>query len=503
MMAGTFASRVLGLLREIMTAAYFGATAQLDAFNIAYTLANLSRQLLAEGALSAAFVPVFSKILIENGKEKALSLARQAMSVLMTAALAVTILGIFFSPMLIKIMAPGFGEESAALAVSLTRWLFPFLFVISVAALAMGMLNSLGSFFVPAIAPAVSNLCFIVILPFTVPFMGIYSLVAVVLLGGISNFLSQWLWGIKTGAALLPEKPNIHDPNLKRMMQLFIPYAAGLSLNQVNPVLSRMFASFLEEGAISALNYSNRVIQLPLGLFVIAVSQAVLPQLSQIPKKDTESFRKVLSDAMRFVLFIVLPATAISFLYSDEIVNLLFVRGAFGQNAWEATSLALAMSMLGLPGMACSTVVMRGLYALGLAKGAFFNTLVSVVCTLAASMVLLRPFGLGGLALAPSIAFTTASIYGIYEISKNLRSKNKAVFFPIKWVLKTALCLIVLVALTITWKYIFPYNYQASFGVKSFNIISIFSLSAAVYATMTFFMKFEEWYWIIGAVRKK
>ena len=514
MMAGTFASRILGLLREIMTAAYFGATAQLDAFNIAYTLSNLSRQLLAEGALSAAFVPVFSNVLAEKGKEKAFSLARQAMSILMTAAFIVTVAGIAVSPALVSLMAPGFDSESSALATNLTRLLFPFLFIISIAALAMGMLNSLGSFFVPSLAPAFSNLSFLIILPFLIPFFGVYGLAVAVLVGGVLNFLSQWLWSKKTGVVLLPEKPDFSDPNLKKMTRLFFPYAIGLSMNQLNPILSRMFASFLEEGAISALNYANRIIQLPLGLFVIAVSQAVLPQLSRIPKSDIKSFGETLSDALRFVLFIVLPASIVSFVYSDEIVHLLFVRGAFGESAWTATSTALKMSVLGLPGMACSTVVMRGLYALGLAKGALFNTFISVVCTLVSSLILLKPLGLAGLAAAPSIAFTIASAAGIFQISKELSKKQKeqsssTVKFshpfsiPRNWIIKITLCLLALTAYMLLLNELLTYDTSSAFTARAALMFLILTSGVLMYALIAYLLKFDELRWLRRAITRE
>jgi putative peptidoglycan lipid II flippase len=166
MMVGTFASRILGLAREIVTAALFGASSQLDAFYVAYTLANLSRQMLAEGALSAAFVPVFSQSLVQRGKEKASHLARQALWILLVAGTAVVFAGVILSPFLVKIMAPGFDSVKASLAISMTQWMFPFLILVSLAALAMGVLNSLDSFFVPAIAPALSNVVYLLILFF-------------------------------------------------------------------------------------------------------------------------------------------------------------------------------------------------------------------------------------------------------------------------------------------------------------------------------------------------
>ena len=273
MMAGTLISRVLGLAREVMVAALFGATRAMDAFNVAYTLANLARQLLAEGALSAAFVPVFSQTLAKS-REKALALARGTMTVLMFATLFVVGLGIAGAPALVKIMAPGFEAADHVMAVELTRWMLPFLIIISLAALTMGALNSLGSFFVPAISPAFSNIVFIITAPFFAAKFGVYGLTLSVLCGGIAHFMTQWLYGFRMKAVIYPVRPDMSDPDLKKIMKLFLPYAAGLSLNQVNPIISRMLGSFLQAGSISVLNYSNRILQLPLGLFVIAISQS-------------------------------------------------------------------------------------------------------------------------------------------------------------------------------------------------------------------------------------
>jgi putative peptidoglycan lipid II flippase len=498
MMAGTCVSRVLGLMREVVTAAFFGASGQLDAFNVAYTLANVARQLVAEGALSAAFVPVFSRAL-ETSRARALSLARQAMSVLIAASLGVTFLGILGAPFLTLVMAPGFDAETSLLTTALTRWMFPFLFLISLAALAMGTLNSLGSFFVPSLAPAFSNLIFIVSAPFFVRRFGVLGLAFSVLAGGFMHFASQWLWGRRLGAALLPERPDFSDPDLRRMMALFLPYAAGLSLNQVNPVVSRMLGSFLEEGSISVLNYANRIIQLPLGLFVIAVSQAVLPQLSRV--KEPEEFVAVIGDALRFALFIVLPTACGLMFVSDAFVHLIFVRGAFGEAAWRATSWVLVLSALGLPGMACSTVVMRGLYALSMPRAAFMTTLFSVSCTALLSFLLMFPMGCGGLALAPSIAFSFSGLLGLFYIRKKIG--RPLGILPPAWILKNALALALMLAALSLYLYAAPYVPSASLPARALWCAGAAAVGAFVYAAATLVLKFDEWRWIKDAVTRK
>lgn len=498
MMAGTLLSRVLGLAREVLIAAFFGATKSMDAFNVAYTLSNLARQLLAEGALSAAFVPVFSQALTK-GREKALALARGTMTVLLCVTVIVVTAGIFFAPGLVKIMAPGFNAESHSLAVELTRWMFPFLIVISLSALTMGELNSLGSFFVPALSPAFSNLIFIVTAPFFAARFGVYGLALSVLCGGLAHFLTQWIYSFRLKAVLYPTRPNMKDPDLRRIMKLFVPYAAGLSLNQVNPVISRMLGSFLQEGSISALNYSNRILQLPLGLFVIAISQAVLPQLARA--KDDDEFIDTLRQAVRFALFVVIPASLGVILISDEFVHLVFVRGEFGGWAWSATSSTLAFSMLGLPGMACSTVIMRALYALSMPREAFKVTAFSVGATALLSLILVWPMGYNGLALAPGIAFTLSGLLGLWYVRKKLGRPLGIMTWSLAGDYLVALAVIDIAVLA--YRFVWPYDISAGIGMRALWVLGVIAVSAGAYGGVTVLKGFEEWKLLGQAFRRK
>ena len=497
MMVGTGVSRILGLAREVVTAAFFGASAQLDAFNVAYTLANLARQLVAEGALSAAFVPAFTRALAAS-RDRALSLARQAMSILIVTSSLVALLGIFAAPVLTFVMAPGFDPDTALLATKLTRWMFPFLILVSLAALAMGTLNSLGSFFVPSLAPAFSNLIFIVSAPFFVSRFGVLGLAFSVLAGGTLHFVTQWVWGSRIGATLVPERPDFSDPELRRMMALFLPYAAGLSLNQFNPVISRMLGSFLEEGSISVLNYANRIIQLPLGLFIVAISQALLPSLSRAQEPD--QFVSTIGEALRFGLFIILPAMVGLIVIAEPFVHLLFVRGAFGEQAWHSTTWALVMSALGLPGMAYSTIVMRGLYALSMPREAFLTTLFSVSGTAILSLVLMFPMGYGGLALAPSVAFSLSGLLGLYFIRKKIGRPLAVV--SVGWLWKSFAALALMVTALMFYGFLLPYIPSAGIWARLGWCAGAVAVGASTYAAATLSMKFDEWRWIKGAVTK-
>ena len=501
MMVGTLASRVLGLVREMLTAALFGATRQLDAFYVAYTLANLSRQLLAEGALSASFVPVFSRTLESKGKDSAENLAKQALSVLMLGGAFVVTVGIIFAPVLVGIMAPGFAAEERALAISLTRIMFPFLLFVSVGALAMGVLNSTGSFFVPAVAPAVSNLAYILFIVATMKDLTIWNLSAAVLIGGACHMILQWYWCGRMGLVLTPSMPKRKNEELKSMMYLFFPYAAGLSLNQVNPVISRMFGSFLTGGSISVLTYADRVLQLPLGLFVIAISQAVLPMLSRQDPADRAGFRDFIRDALRFDLFVILPVSVGLIALSQEMIHILFFRGAFTEWAWHATGTALAIYALGLPGMASSTVILRAMYARGMPRGAVGVTAVTVAVNLTACVLLMPVFMYAGLAGATALAFTCSSLYGAWALSRNL-SEPLGVF-GLKWVAKisfsTAFMFIVLNML----KTVMPYPLSASVLIRAGWLAVMVLAGVILYSIPTILLRCSEWGWIRDALKKR
>lgn len=501
MMAGTFASRILGLIREVITAALFGATRQLDAFYVAYTLANLLRQLLAEGALSASFVPVFCRTLETGGKERARRLAREALTVILAAGTAFTLLGIVLAPLLVGAMAPGFSYLESLLAVRLTRIMFPFLLMVSVGALVMGVLNSMGSFFIPAVAPAVSNAAYILFLLITMSGATIWKLAAAVLVGGACQLLLQLCWCSRLDMALVPALPQKDNTELKSMMALFLPYAAGLSLNQINPLIGKIFGSFLQGGSISVLNYADRVLQLPLGLFVIAISQAVLPALSRLDPEDNRGFRDFVTQALRFNLFVVLPVAAGLFIVSRELVHLLFFRGAFSQWAWYATATTLAIYGLGLPGMASNTIIMRAIYARKMPKAAIMITALTVAVNLAASLLLMPRFAYAGLASASALAFTCAPLFGGRLLSRSLREPLK--LFDLMWLASVAGSCAIMVLTLLAARYLVQYPAGSAFWLRTLWMVAMVALGAAAYGCTTFLLKCTEWQWLKAALCQK
>lgn len=303
------------------------------------------------------------------------------------------------------------------------------------------------------------------------------------------------------GMPLVPARPDWKDPELKKVICLFFPYMAGLSLNQVNPVISRMVGSFLEGGTISVLSYADRVIQLPLGLFVIAISQAVLPMLSRLRPDENAEFALMIRDALRFTLFVILPVVLGITLLARPMVHVIFVRGAFNDWAWEATSRALALYALGLPGMACSTVVMRGLYARRLPREALRVTGFTVLLNLVFCLVLVRTFSYAGLALASSLAFSGGALMGAWTLRRHLGEP-----IPVltrKWAVSHGLALAAMAAAILAGSFVFPYDPSSRLWGKLAWVLAAVVAGAVVYGLGSRATGCSEWKWVFGALDKE
>lgn len=481
MMGGTLVSRVLGLAREVVTAAMFGATAGLDAFFVAFALSNMARQMLAEGALSAAFVPVFTDALAQGRRDRAAHLARQGCTLLLFVGGVVVLAGMVCAPLLARIMAPGFQGATYDAAVSMTRQLFPFLLFVSLAALAMGALNSLGRFLTSSLAPALSNLLYILIALLLGPVMGLKALVIAVLVGGFAQMALQVFWlGHVEGMTLRPVRPDFSDPDLRRMLSLFLPFALGLSINQLNPVLTRAFGSFLTGGSISVLNYSNRVIQLPLGLVVIAISQALLPALSGL-KKDREAFVTLLRQALAFTAFLVLPVTLGTMFTAGPISDLLFRRGAFDQFAWRGTTSTLFWSALGLPAMAVSTVCLRGLYALELRRAPLQVAGANVLALFVSCFFLSPLMDVDGVALGGTLAFYLSAGLSLWLLRRRLGCRPWPGWDELQGPVGATLGVAVLL---VFWPLCWPYPYGTALISRVLWFVFLGGAAVTVYSAL-------------------
>jgi putative peptidoglycan lipid II flippase len=385
----TMASRVLGLVREQVFAAFLGAGSYADAFQVAFRIPNLLRDLFAEGALSAAFVPTYTREMKQGGKERAHQLASRLLSVLAVILGVLVVLGLVFTRPLVEFLAPGFDPSKMEVTIRLTRIMLPFLPMVSFAALAMGMLNAQGRFGIPAAAPAMFNLVAIAWAA------GLWAMgfgpeqVAVgwaigTLLGGAAQLLIQVppLW--REGWRYRPEwKPG--DPGIRAIGRLMAPATVGLAAVQVNIFVSTIFASH-EDGAVAWLAYAFRILYLPIGIFGVAVGTVATTGLSRkAAEGDTEGLRETLRRGLAAVCFLSVPATVGLVVLRIPIVRLLFERGRFDASDTVHTATALALYSIGLVAYTGVKVLAPAFYAVGTPR----VPLLASVCAVATNLVVI------------------------------------------------------------------------------------------------------------------
>ena len=418
----TLLSRILGLVRDMVLAYFFGSKMAADAFFVAFRIPNLLRRFFAEGSLTIAFIPVFTETLTRKSKEDAYELARAVLTLLSLLLVVVTILGVLLSPWIVRIQAYGFGASGAKyeLTVLLTRITFPYIFLVSLVAFFMGVLNSLRHFAAPAAAPILLNVGIIAGALWVSPFLSepIVGVAIGVLIGGILQVLLQIPWIMKKGLSLRPLWMPRH-PAVKKIGLLMLPAIFGSAVYQLNQFIGTLLASFLPQGSISWLYYADRIVEFPLGVFAIAISTAALPSLAkQVAGKDFSDFRETLGHALRLVFFITTPATVGMILLRVPIIEVFFQRGAFDHRTTLMTAQALLFYSLGLWAFSASRVMLSAFYAFQDTKTPVQVATITMIANALLSLLLMGPLRHGGLALSLSLSSTLQLLLLIIILSR-------------------------------------------------------------------------------------
>lgn len=414
----TAASRVLGFVRDILIAAALGAGPAADAFFVALKLPNFFRRLFAEGAFAAAFVPLFAGTLVAEGREEARRLAEGALAVLFAVLAAFSLLAIMFMPEAMLLLAPGFGRDPDrfALAVELTRITFPYLMLVSLAALFSGVLNALDRFAAAAAAPILFNLAMIggLVLARPVGLSVAHGLAWGVAAAGILQFLLL-AWAAAAAGMPLRLPPPRLTPEVRLLLRRMGPGAIGAGVTQINLMLDVVIASFLPAGSIAFLYYADRVHQLPLGVIGTALGTALLPALArQVRAGEGGAALASLNRATELALFLTVPAAVGLAAAAWPIVHVLFGRGAFGPEDVAATAVALAAYALGLPAHVLVKVFAPAFFARGDTASPVKVGILCVGLNLALCLALMGPLAHVGIALATSLAgWANAALLGL------------------------------------------------------------------------------------------
>ncbi len=406
----TFASRILGLVRESVIAFLFGAGISADAFFMAFQIPNTLRRLLAEGSLSAAFIPVFTEYYRKKDKRQAWELVSTTICIASVILILVTVAGIVAAPLIVKFIAPGFKavENKQQLTTLLTRIIFPYIFCVGLAALFMGILNSLHHFLAPALSPVLLNISIIATALYLAPRFEepVVALALGVLLGGVAQLLFQ-LPFLKQKGMKFSFSFNLKHPGVRKIGQLMLPAILGLAVYEINGLVDKQIASFLPPGSVSFLNYGNRVVQFPLGVFGIAVGTAILPSLSrQAVEGDINRLKDTFSLGLRLVLFISTPAMVGLMILGEPIIQLLFQRGEFDYLATVGSAKALFYYSMGLCAYAGVKVIVPVFYSLKDTKTPVKISIIAMTVNIFLNLILafMTPLKHAGLALATALS---------------------------------------------------------------------------------------------------
>jgi putative peptidoglycan lipid II flippase len=414
--AAIFLSRISGVVRESVMSGLFGASAEMDAFILGFRIPNLTRDLFAEGALSSAFVPIFTRYLTTKGKEEARELYNLVATALILIVGTICLLGVLFTPQLVELFASPFHKIPGKfeLAVTLTRIMFPFLLLVALAAQAMGVLNACNLFGIPALSSVCFNVGSVVsglLFGYLLGFSPILGMAWGVVVGGALQLLSQVPSLLRLGFTFTP-RINFQHEGLRNVLQLMGPAILGNASVQINVLVNSNFATGITDaaghvisGPVSWLNYAFRFMQLPLGLFGVAIASATLPAISRsAAKNDMGEFRTTMRHSLSLVMLLTLPSAAILATVGDSMIALIYQRGKFHASDTHQTAIALACYAIGLTGYSAVKLLAPAFYALNDAKTPMIVSLISILINFGAAYSTIHFFQLGhaGLALSTS-----------------------------------------------------------------------------------------------------
>ena len=488
----TLISRVFGYIRDSRIAFLLGAGTAADAYVAAYRIPNLLRRLVGEGAVSAAFIPVFSRYLAEKKEKDAWEFAGTMLTVITIFLTAITLLGILFSPLIVRLFASGFADTpgKVELAATLNRIMFPYIFLISMSALAMGILNSFHRFEAPAMSPIVLNLTMIAFSFLGSLFGDITKTLAVgVVAGGALQLAIQIPALIQTGWRIR-FKLDLKHPGVQHVAKLMIPVIFGVGIVQVNVLVDTQFASYLDEGSVTAIYYADRVMELVLGGYAVAVSTVILPLLSrQAALKEIDELKTTMNFAVRLILFITFPATLGLILLRVPIIEVLFEHGDFNAASTALTAWALPFFAVGLSAFSMLKIIVPAFYALNDTRTPVKVALAALFLNIGLNFLFLHPLRNGGPALATSLsAFFNSTVlfiifrrrYGVFGARSIAQSMSKAA--------AGTAALTVVCYILIHW----PGFYAGGVKQKALALAAVIAFSTATYFAAAWLLNSRE-----------
>jgi putative peptidoglycan lipid II flippase len=495
-------SRVLGYLRDVVIYAQFGQNRITDAYNAAFSIPDFLYMILAGGALSSAFIPVFSSCLARGEEREAWQITSILLNLIMLLLNVGILLGLIFTPVLIKMLVPGFEETTVDLTVKLTRIMFAQVFFMVLSGIFVGILHSYKQFLAPAVGSVLYNLCIILVGWLLSLRYGIAGFSIGVVIGAIANFAIQLPAVLKRGFHYYFVF-NLKHPGIKRIFILIVPVLIGLSVNQINLFVNQYLASTLEPGLVAALRTGQRLMQMPVAVFAIAVAVAIFPNLTMYAAKgEMKRFKYSTSTGIRLVFFLTLPSAAGLIALKIPLVRLLFEQGMFTFQATSATSEALLYYSLGIFAYSGIQILNRTFYAIQDTRTPVIVGIATIILNVFLNFLLITPMGHGGLALAYSIAgiFNLLLLMIVLKVKINGYGGYKIVNSFVKSFIASGIMGVIVYLSVNSFE---AYLKVATKMMQAIQVITGVFLGIAIYSVLAYLFKMEELKIVTEIAKKK
>jgi putative peptidoglycan lipid II flippase len=485
-------------------AAYFGAARTADVFYVSFMIPNLFRRLVAEGALTISFIPVYTETLIHEGEDESMKLAQKVMTVQAIFIMAIITAGVIFSPQLMRIF---FGRndspEVLSLSINLTQLMFPYLFFAGFVAFAMGYLNSHRHFFAPAIAPVLLNIGMIAGIVFLSRLFEnpIYGAAYGVLIGGLLQLIIQIPYMIREGF-VFKISVDFKHPGIKKIFKMLTPALFGIAVYQINTLVSNMLATMIPEGSVSYIYYTNRLTELVLGVFIVSISNVILPEMSKLTAlDDTEKFKKLFSDSVSSALFLAVPAAAALIAAGIPVISVIFMHGKFNYNDAVLTYYSLVTASIGIIFVSALRIATPAFYAMKDTRTPVIAAAVSLVINVVAGYTLMHtPLKHAGLTLANTIsAIVQMSIMLVLLNKKTGGIDVKRILTSlVKFIIASAVmaALVVWIGSFADWKH-------GTMMIKSIFLGIIVFAGGGVYFIMCYLLRADEMMYFVRRIRSR
>lgn len=502
MMAATLISRALGYVRDVAIYSWFGQNYITDAYNAAFSVPDFIYMLLVGGALSSAFIPVFSSYLARQEEDEAWEVASILFNVTVVFLLALIALGLVYTRSLILLLVPKLPAESISLAVLLTRVMFIQTFFMAVNGIALGILNSRQHFTSPAVGAIFYNLGIIAVGLAMAHKWGIMAFSIGVVTGSVLNLAVQIPALLKSGIRYYPSF-DLKNPGFRQIMILMLPVLIGLSVTQINLFVNQNLASGLAEGSISALRLAQRIMQLPIGIFGVPVAMAVFPAMTtMVAKKEMSDFKRTFSLGLRSVFLITIPAGVGMMALREPIVQLFFQQGKFDAGDTSATAMALFFYAIGLFAYSALQLLNRIFYSLKDTITPVVTGIVAIAANIALSMVFVRFMQHQGLALAYSVAGIINIVMLIGILKRRLGTIDGGKIFKSLGIAVLASGIMYLAAseTTLLLKSVLDFAPKLN---QLIMVVSGVGVGVVVYSAIILMFRLEETQLVMGLIRKR